>query len=125
MIRGVAPWIHGLAEEWGKELRRFEKQITSIQGTMGRIRDEGPFGALVRANKGYVPNVDFRDQEVRRFHMAWGDLDVQERNGVLIHFKEFGSVKEKIEKMETNRKKYYEILRRGLDTIERDFHLYG
>jgi len=124
MIRGVPEWIHGTAEVWAREVRGFEKRIRGIKGTMGRIRDEGPVGAAIRGYGDHIPKVDFRDEEVRKFHRAWLDLDVRPREHIWVHFKEFGSIKSKVKALETNNRSYYDTIRQTLCKMAVEFHLY-
>jgi len=124
MIKGVPEWIHGTAEAWAREVRRFEKKIKNIKGTMGRIREEGPVGASIRGGTDFVPDVDFKDEEVKKFHRAWLDLDVNPRHHVWIHFKEFGAIREKVQALDTNSKSYYDTIRHTLCKMAAEFHLY-
>lgn len=124
MIKGVPSWIEGTAVEWAKEMRRFEKKLGNIQGTLGRIHEEGPVGASIRQVNDNIPNVIFYDHEVRKFHLVWLDLDVQERNHIWVHFKEFGKIKDKVAKLETNNRMYYRMLRNTLNQMAQSFHFY-
>lgn len=124
MIKGVPPWIDTTAGDWGREMRRFEKRITAVQGTMGRIREEGPVGAAIREFRDHLPKIDFMDDQVAKFHMAWIDLDTKERAYVWVHFKEHGKVKDKLKRLDTKINDYYDTLRMTLCRISADWHCY-
>ena len=122
-IRGVPEWIQGNAEVWAHEVRKFISKAGSVQGTMGRIADEG-VGAAIRSFNNNPPAVDFRDLETTKFNRAYLDLDTQPRHVLWVHFVEFGSAREKQEFVGLKKTKYYEMLRDTLCKMATDFHLY-
>ena len=119
----VPNWVRPLAESWGHEIRKFEKKVGAIQGTLGRIRDEGPDGAAIRGAPDYVPKIDL-PRQVSKFHKAWIDLDHQEKNIIWLQFKEYGKTRDKWAVMGMKKTKYYKTLNAALEKIAKIFHLY-
>ncbi len=119
----VPNWVRPLAEKWGHEIRKFQSKAGNIQGTMGRIRDEGPDGAAIRGAPDYVPKVDL-PRQVNKFHRAWTDLDYHEKDILWLQFVEFGKTKDKWAYMGMNKSKYYRTLNASLEKIARVFHFY-
>ena len=118
----VPNWIRSLAESWGHEMRKFEAKLGNVQGTMGRIKEEGE-GASIRSYSDHLPNIDF-PEEVQKFHRAWLDLDYQYRNIIVIGFQKRGPAIKKYRKMGMKRWKYYKTLNTALIQIAVDWHLY-
>jgi hypothetical protein len=122
-IRGVPEWIQGNAEVWGHEIRKFVKRAGNVQGTCGRIAEEG-VGAAIRSFNNEPPNVGFNDLETTKFNRAYLDLDTQPRHVLWVHFVEYGTARDKFEFVGVKRQKYYEILRDTLCKMAAEFHLY-
>jgi hypothetical protein len=118
----VPNWIRSLAQAWGHEVRKFEARLGNVQGTLGRIKDEGP-GASIRGHGDYIPYNEF-PREVNKFHKAWLDLDYVPRTMIWLHFKKRGKVKKKAKKIGFGKTKYYKELNAALVQIAIDFHLY-
>jgi hypothetical protein len=121
---GVPSWIQVDAEDWGRDLRKFEKKITGISGTMGRIAEEGPVGAAIRGFGDHLPDVDFSHADVQRFHLQWLNLGRREREILVMHYKEFGSIKSKLRKMNMRRNSYYNLIRETLCRMSAEAILY-
>ena len=112
-----------LAKLWGHEMRKLEAKASSIQGTMGRIREEGPTGAAIKGQRDYVPSIDFPD-EVQRFHMAWRDLDFVPKTVIYVHYKQHGKAMKKAAKLGMNKSKYYREIRKALREIASTLFMY-
>ena len=119
----VPEWVKGLARNWGREVRRFEKQIEGIQGTMGRIMEEGPDGAAIRSYRDTVPVSDF-SRDVQTFHRAWLDLKPELKAIIWLDFKVRGKTIKKMKDADMPKTTYYRTRREALTLIARDFHLY-
>jgi hypothetical protein len=104
-------------------MRKFEAKLGNLQGTLGRIRDEGPDGAAIRGQADYTPDIDF-PKEIRRFHQAWLDLDYGHRTVLWLDFvKKMPAVK-KFEEMGMSKPKYYRTRREALRAIAMSYRLY-
>lgn len=116
-------WIKGLARNWGREVRRFEKQIEGIQGTMGRIMEEGPVAASIRSYRDSIPYSDF-SRDVQTFHRAWLDLKPELKAIIWLDFKVSGKTTKKMKDADMSKTTYYRTRTKALELITRDFHLY-
>ena len=119
----IPDWVKGLAEMWGQHVRRFEAKLGNIQGTMGRIREEGPEGAAIRSHYDRLPYQEF-PREVRTFHRAWMDLKPHQQAIVWLSYKEPGAQKKKIKKAGISKSAYYRRRAEALNKIAINFHLY-
>lgn len=116
-------WVKGLAELWGQNVRRFEARLGSIQGTMGRIREEGPEGAAIRSYHDHLPYTEF-PREVRIFHRAYMDLKPHLKAVLWVSYKVPGPLKKKIKKMGVSRSAFYRRRAEALNKIAANFYLY-
>ena len=119
----VSDWIIPLAREWGHEMRAFKAKLGNIQGTLGRIRDEGPDGAAIRGQGDYIPDIDFPLQ-VQQFHKAWLDLDYHLNKIIRIDYIERGPAPKKWAKMDMSRSEYYKYRRKALVSIQNELPFY-
>ena len=120
----IPEWAKGLARNWGAELRRFERDIEGLQGTMGRIHEEGPVGAAIRSYREDIPYHEFT-HPVKTFHRAWIDLKPELKAIIWLDFKMPGKTKAKIKKSGLPQATYYRKRAEALNIIVRDFHLYS
>ena len=119
----VAEWVKGLARQWGTEVRRLEREIDGLQGTMGRIHEEGPVAASIRSYNDSLPYREF-SRDVSIFHRAWIDLKPELKAVIWLDFKEGGAPKRKVSRSGLSKSAYYRKRTQALELISRDFHLY-
>ena len=118
-------WVKQLAFEWGHQMRKFHSKATSIQGTMARIREEGPVAAAIRGKSDYTPYIADFPEEVGAFHRAWCNLDHQDRHVLWIDYVERLSLKDKLSETGLKRGTYYAIRAKAMEHIGTHFHLYA
>ena len=120
----VPDWVRGLAQAWGSEVRQFEQRIKSVQGTMGRIREEGE-GAAIRGFGDNIPHVDF-PRQVQQFHRAWIDLDFHHKAAIWVQFKETWRRPKKMQTLgKESTTSYYRAVNKALVAIAVDYRLYA
>jgi hypothetical protein len=105
-ITSLIDWVHALAIEWGHWLRKAEARQSSIQGTLGRVRDEGPVAAAIRSKSDRIPCVDF-PQRVNAFHRAWLSSPEEYRDILWLDYKRRLPAKEKIRISGLKKHTYY------------------
>ena len=109
-------WVHSLAKDWGHWMRKSEAKQGLVNGTMGRIKDEGINGAAIRSYGQKIPIVDFPD-DVAEFHRAWLKLDRQFQNILWVDFKLRKSHKEKFALVHLPKTSYYRIRNRAQSMV--------
>ncbi len=101
-------WVHSLADHWGHWMRKAEAKQGQIQGTLGRINEEGPEGAAIKSHGAKIPIVDF-PEEIAAFHRVWLSLTDRHQMIIWIDYKQRGSVKQKFKKMDMKKDAYYRL----------------
>jgi hypothetical protein len=104
----VIDWVHSLGKDWGHWVRRQEAQAGRLQGTLGRIMDEGPDGAAIRSRGTRIPIVDF-PEDVRKFHRAWLNLERQYQMIIWVDYRMRVPVQRKFELMNRKKNAYYRL----------------
>ena len=111
-------WVHALAMDWGHWMRRSAAVDTAIQGTLGRIRDEGLDGAAIRSHTDRIPVTDF-PLDVARFHRAWKQLDPHLGSIIFLDYRMREPLGKKLEIVRMSKSKYYRTRRKALNNIAR------
>jgi hypothetical protein len=101
-------WVHSLAKDWGHWVRKSEAMGGQLQGTMGRIMEEGLDGAAIRSHGQRIPILDF-PKDVGRFHRAWLQLDRHHQMIIWVDYKMRKSVQEKLALMNKKKTAYYKL----------------
>ena len=89
-------------------MRKAEAKHGQIQGTLGRIRDEGSVGAAIRSVSNHVPVLDF-PEDVAEFHHAWLRLDRDYKNIIFVDYRLRLPVSDKFELMNKKKDAYYRL----------------
>ncbi len=111
----------GNGEAWGRDVRRIAE--TGLQGTLGRISDEGPTGAAIRKfGWNLPPGVDFSDIETLVFHRAWLDMNIEERAILWTRF--VVDTTRPYEVLDMSKSRYYRIYNLTMVKMACNFHLY-
>ncbi len=80
-------WVHELGREWGHWLRKADALAGKVDGTLGRIYEEGPAAAAIRTgNRSKVLAIEF-PKEVDRFHRAWLKMPNDSAELLLVEYK--------------------------------------
>jgi len=114
----VTDWVHSLANEWGHWMRKSASRDGALQGTLGRIREEGADGAAIREYGQKVPIMDF-PKDVGKFHRAWLRLSDPYQSIIFVDYRVRAGVKEKFDVMHMKRSKYYRVRRKALSETAR------
>jgi len=101
-------WVHSLANDWGHWLRKSEAKQGSIQGTFGRISEEGLDGAAIRSHGSKIPVIDF-PEDVAKFHRAWLGLDRQYQMVLWVDYKMRKPTKQKFKALNKSKNAYYRL----------------
>ena len=101
-------WVHSMGSDWGHWLRKAEAKQGQIQGTLGRIHEEGLNGAAIKSHGNKIPVVDF-PEDVQEFHSAWLRLDDEYQMIIWVDYKHRCSVKKKFKIMEKKKDAYYRL----------------
>ena len=101
-------WVHSLGKDWGHWVRRSEAQAGQIQGTMGRIVEEGPAAAAIRTRGSHIPIVDF-PRDVRKFHQAWLGLPAKYKQIIWVDYRLRMPVQRKFDTMGLKKNAYYRL----------------
>lgn len=118
----MADWIHCLANDWGHWMRRSAAIDSAIQGTLGRIRDEGLDGAAIRAHSDKIPITEF-PLDVARFHRAWKQLEPHLNAIIFLDYRMRDPLQRKLRVARVSKSKYYRLRRQALDAIARNMAL--
>lgn len=110
----MADWIVKLAEDWGAWMKWFEDG-PSIEGTMGRVYEEGGWGAASQPVAGHKILAKDMPRRVHEFHMEWLMLPDLQRQAVKLYFAKRGTSKHKI--MRVPRRTFYNLKNSGLDRL--------
>lgn len=103
----MTDWVHALAIDWGHHLRRLEAQSSLVQGTLGRIVEQGPDGAAIRVTfSAKVPVIDW-PRHVAEFHRAWLELEELHQAIIFIDYKLRLPVKRKFRLAGKKKDAYY------------------
>ena len=108
-------WVHSLGNNWGHWMRKAEAKQGQIQGTLGRIKEEGE-GASIRTHGSTIPIVDF-PEEVAAFHRAWLSLIDRYQRIIWIDYKQRLSAKEKFREMDIKKDAYYRLRNDALTAV--------
>ena len=109
-------WVHSLGRDWGHWVRKSEAMSGRIQGTLGRIQDEGLDGASIRSHGTKIPILDF-PEDVARFHRAWLSLDRQYQMVLWLDYKMRKPIKVKFLLMNKKKDAYYRLRDRAHSII--------
>ena len=101
-------WVHSMGNDWGHCMRRSEAKQGQIQGTLGRIKDEGLVGAAIRSHGSKIPIVDF-PEDIAEFHRAWLRLDRDYQMMIWVDYKLRSPIERKFELMNKKRSAYYRL----------------
>ena len=101
-------WVHSMGNDWGHWMRKAEAKQGQIQGTLGRIAEEGLDGAAIKSHGSKIPVVDF-PEDVQEFHAAWLRLDDKYQMIIWIDYKYRGAVKKKFKIMKKKKDAYYRL----------------
>lgn len=88
----------------------------AIQGTLGRIREEGLDGAAIRSHSDKIPIIDF-PLDVAKFHRAWRHLEPHLQGVIFVDYRMREPLPRKLEIMRMKKSKYYRTRRVALDKI--------
>jgi len=102
-------WVHSMGNDWGHWMRKAEAKQGQIQGTLGRIGDEGLDGAAIKSHGSKITVVDF-PEDISEFHRAWLRLDRDFQLMIWVNYKLRKSVKQKFNLMHKKRTAYYRFL---------------
>lgn len=112
----MTDWVHALANEWGHWMRKAAALDGSIQGTLGRIRDEGPDAASIRVHGTRIPCLDF-PSDVSRFHKAWLHLEPEYQAIIFVDYRMREAQSKKIQIMRKTKSAYYRLRKKALNSV--------
>jgi len=99
-------WVHSMGNDWGHWVRKAEAKQGQIQGTLGRIKDEGLDGAAIKSHGYNIPVVDF-PEDISEFHRAWLRLDREFQLLIWVDYKLRKSIKKKFALLNKKKTAYY------------------
>lgn len=104
----MTDWVHHLAAEWGHWLRRLEAEGSLVQGTLGRIFEQGPVAAAIHTayNSQLIP-IREMPKRVAQFHSAWLTLDEAHQVLLFVEYKLRLGVKKKFRICNLKKDAYY------------------
>jgi len=101
-------WVHSMGNDWGHWVRKAEAKQGQIQGTLGRIKDEGLDGAAIKSHGYNIPVVDF-PEDISEFHRAWLRLADEYQMIIWVDYKHRCPVKRKFKIMQKKKDAYYRL----------------
>ena len=103
-------WVDSMGTDWGHWMRKAEAKQGQIQGTLGRIAEEGLDGAAIKSHGSKIPVVDF-PEDIAEFHRAWLRLDRGFHLMLWVHYKlRHRDVRKKFRLMNKKKNAYYLFL---------------
>ena len=112
----MSDWLDALANDWGHWMRRSAAVDGSIQGTLGKISEEGLDGAAIRSHSDRIPVTDF-PLDVAKFHRAWRFLEPHLHGIIFVDYRMRAPLSKKLGIMHMKKSKYYRLRRTALDKI--------
>jgi len=115
-------WVHSMGHDWGHWMRKAEAKQGQIQGTMGRIAEEGLDGAAIKSHGQKLPIIDF-PEDIAEFHRAWLRLDREDHLLFWVDYKLRPGVPKKFFMMNKKRTAYYRLRDRAHSAISYEMAL--
>ncbi len=100
-------WVHSLGGDWGYWMRKAERKLGQVQGTMARIKELGE-GAAIKSHGSKIPIVDF-PEDIAEFHRAWLRLGTDHKMMIWVDYKLRKPIKMKFELMHKKKWAYYQF----------------
>ncbi len=116
-------WVHSMGRDWGHWMRKAEAKQGQIQGTLGRIHEEGLDGAAIKSHGTKIPIVDF-PEDIAEFHRGWLKLDREYHLMIWVDYKLRAKIKEKFVLMNKKKGAYYRCRSKAHDAISYEMAVY-
>ena len=116
-------WVDSMGNDWGHWMRKAEAKQGQIQGTLGRITEEGLNGAAIKSHGYKIPIIDF-PEDISEFHRAWLRLDRDCQMMIWVDYKLNKPIKQKFALMNKKRSSYYRLRDKAHSAISYEMALH-